>query len=1310
MKLSLNAVRRICPDQLAAFYGLCSYAKDMDHYQGTIFRMPLKSERSAAKTIDAAQIERLLLEYYALGRESLLFLRHIKNISFSLRSVVEPLWSISADRPQSYDIEVYQQVEILGSRKGLRDLEETWRVGLTKIEPNPAGVSIPHSGAPKTTNCGMAACLRNRKVGMELVGEWHDKPKTKFFCKLPTAYVSELPVAVHASFSVTGDRRTVSVEDERDPNTAWNRWLLQECIPEFYIEFLKDLSPRIGVSAFDYWPSATPTSSNSLARYVHTSFWEKIRELKYNDYPLYPLVEIGPSSSYAFPLESRASGGREQHEVASSKSAQFDLLPEEKSTFLRPLLYWWNPRLVRLPPSMIRQFSKTMISQVTALNATYLCQLLKVHGNRSHLDRFLADLEGENARKKALEMLLLEIVPETMGADNSPLHVEALNGCHILPLRNGSLKLLSWVSGKTSMSNPNEWTILPDATEQELFNFAQDALVDYRLFRGTSNPQAISAVHVALRRNPFQQLKEASFNIRSMHLGDIGRLLARPDSPLARPDQSPPKDQWFSQIWDYINQKATEVNQPSSNHTTMVSEFLEKCGVQNCPIYRMRAGKAWRYITPEQLLVQPCVIEPTDQSQARLCNEIEDLRIIDRAHVLFPMAVAEKTLNNPPSLFRLMRGLAEIDRQSRRPIKASLQSQLSIHSVELVRDLLIGSASGLLQCKEFPVLSELPVWPRQTKIVTTGLSLSLAAKDATFCKTSALLTPWTQGCNHFIDPDFVRNHESTFLRMGFQIKDCANIWADRIERFLPSTLDLDHFDQFNRMIGCLTPSTIGKTAQVVPTGRGYLRRANQLYDDQESVFCAAFRDQQQQLERFVHPKFRNLRSHWVSLGLRSRSSGDSISGEDFLECVRAIDTRSQRVPYDANFAVDAQTVASYLSYEKPTFHSWSNQTWNQIARIRMFEVETTVAQNGTYRQARMRELSQRSTHCSLQEAGKGSNKRLLWSQQPLLKQPPADYIYQQLPQYGNPSLSTVYAHLLYLMQMRHAIGQVDVAEFLKDAQDCYSFFQDNISSLVAIDGIRKSEIWLNIGTTDADSVTLEQIAISPLCAEQLCINSPSDPAPYMNALGFLIPYEKLLKALDVQAVVTRNRSPRVNNDNDVNPSEHLASNLRRLRDDHKMLDVTFRAQGLDISAHKVCMAAVSAYCEAQLSGAWGRLLSEQPTILIEDLKASTVKSMVDFAYGITVIWPHLPARPSNDQIADRVDELLDLLQGADMWLMRGLHSVTEQHFIDHSNVLVRPDNVERVKEEASAGNAHHLAKTCADYIEDNLEFVKRFRD
>lgn len=1303
--MSLKAVQHICPDQLAAFDGLCSYTKDLDHYEGTLFRMPVKSGVSAAKTIDAAQIERLLLEYRALGRESLLFLRHIKNISFSLRSVVEPLWSISADRPQSFDIEVYQQVDILGSRQGLRDFEETWRVGLTKTDPNPVGVSVPHSGAPKITECGIAACLCNQKVQQELAREWQDRPKTKFYCKLPTAYASELPVAVHASFSVTGDRRTVSVEDERDPNTAWNRWLLQECIPELYIKFLKDLGPRIGVSAFDYWPSAAPLSSGPMARYVYTSFWEKIRGTKYNEYPLYPLVEVGPSSSYTFPLNSRALGGRKQHEVTSSKSAQFDLLPEEKSAFLRPLLCSWNPRLVRPPPSLIRQISKTMISQVTVLDAGYLCQLLKVGGNHAHLDRFLANLDGENARAKALEMLLLEIVPDAMGAD-SP-HVKALNGCQVLPLRDGSLKLLNWVAEKTSMA---DWTIIPDGAEREVFSFAQDALVDYRLFNGDPSAEAIPAVHNLPRRNPFQQLKDASFNIRAMQLGDVGKLLARPDSPLASPDQSPPGEQWFSRLWDYLNQKASGIDQRSSDYTTMVNEFLAKCGVQQCRIYRTRAGEAWRYVTPEQLHVIPCVIKPTDQDQARLCSEIEGLRIIDSAHILFPMAVAEKDLNDAPSMIRLMRALAEIGKQSRRPIKASLQSHLSIQSFQLLRDLLVESASGLLQCKDFPVLSELPIWPRQTKITTTGMSPTLAAKDASFCKSSDLLTPWTRGCQHFIDPDFVRKHESTFYTMGFRIEDYSKTWADRIERFLPTTLDLNRLDQYHKMMECLASHSIRTTTRVVPNGRGYLINADQLFDDLEPVFCAAFRDQQQQLERFVHPRFRNLRGYWISLGLRSRSNGDVITWEDYLECVRAIDTRWQRVPSDTDFVVDAQMVASYLAYEKPAFHSWPNQTWNQIARIRMFEVETTVAHNGIYRQPKMRDLSQRSTHCSLQEAGKGSNQRLLWSQQPLLKQPPAGYIYQQLPECGNPPVSTVHAHLLYLVQIRHEIRQVDVAEFLKDTQDCYTFLQDNMPSVVAINGIRQSKIWLNIGTTDVDSVTPQQITVSPLSAEQLCINSPSDPAPFMNALKFLIPYEKLLKGLGVHAVVMRNRSPRINTDNAATPSEHLASNLRRLRDDGEMLDVTFRAQGLDISAHKVCMAAVSAYCEAQLSGAWGRVLSEQPTIVIKDLKASTLKHIVDFAYGLTVVWPHLPAEPSNDQIADRVDELLDLLQGTDMWLMKELHSITEQYFVDNFNVLVRPDNVERVKEEASAGNAHHLEKTCADYIEDNLQFVTMFRD
>lgn len=533
-------------------------------------------------------------------------------------------------------------------------------------------------------------------------------------------------------------------------------------------------------------------------------------------------------------------------------------------------------------------------------------------------------------------------------------------------------------------------------------------------------------------------------------------------------------------------------------------------------------------------------------------------------------------------------------------------------------------------------------------------------------------------------------------------------WTDRIERFLPATLTVNVFDRYTKLMRCLSSHEIKPTTRLAPNGQGLLCRAKELYDESDSIFLAAFRQQHDQ--RFIHPRFRSIKHYWLSLGLRSRPSSDALAFEDYHECARAIDARFQHASADAHYAADARTVASYLSYEKASFHSWPAHAWSQLARIRMFEVSTDFRQAGGYAQARMRELGQRSAHICLQDAAKDSSKRLVWSQQPVLKQSPANYVYQRLPQCASPTVSMVYAHLLHLVQVRSSVDQVDVAEYLRDLQACYNYFQDNHTSVTSIHGIQQAKIWLNLDTTDVDSVDITQIRDAPLSAQQLCINSPTDPAPYKNTSKFLTPFEKLLKSLGVHAVVIRARQPRTASDEALAPSESLATNLRRLRDQGKMLDVTFLAQGHSISAHRVCMASASEYCETHFSGDWGRLLEKQATITIKDIKGSTLQRMVDYAYGVTTGWPALGLEPSNESIADRVDELLDLLQATDMWFMKGLHNTTEQYAVDNFNTLVRPDNVEAVMVEASNAKASHLERACADFIEDNLEFVKLYRE
>ena len=513
------------------------------------------------------------------------------------------------------------------------------------------------------------------------------------------------------------------------------------------------------------------------------------------------------------------------------------------------------------------------------------------------------------------------------------------------------------------------------------------------------------------------------------------------------------------------------------------------------------------------------------------------------------------------------------------------------------------------------------------------------------------------------------------------------------------------------MIECLAYNDIRPKSKVAPNGQGLLSKANELYDDSDTVFGAAFREQQQQLARFIHPRFRNLRNYWLSLGLVSRAgSSDVISPEDYLECTRAMDARWQRLASDVNFNADAQEVASYLSYEKPSFHSWPAQTWSQIARTRMFAVKTDLTRDGVYRQARMRELDHRSTHCCLQAAGKESNKRMLWSQTPFLDKPPAEFVYQSISTRGNPPVSMVFAHLKYLVGIRDQIDSGDVADFLLDVQSCYGYLQTNVDSAKTIAGIRHAEIWFNLDTTEVETVSKDDLPGAVTSSTRLCINSVAEPYPLRNTRKFLAAFEKLLKALGVQALVARTIEVSSNSGTLKTPSDYVANNYKQLRLQGEMLDVVFQAEGVDIPAHKLAMAGASPYCKAQFSGTWGENLANGARVVVGDISSATLSRIIDFAYEGSLHWPPLPAKPSNDEVANRLDELLDLLQAADMWLMSRLHDLTQQYLLTKFYTLVRADNVLEVKEKAIETRATAIEEACENFVIDNPELVRRFKE
>ena len=615
---------------------------------------------------------------------------------------------------------------------------------------------------------------------------------------------------------------------------------------------------------------------------------------------------------------------------------------------------------------------------------------------------------------------------------------------------------------------------------------------------------------------------------------------------------------------------------------------------------------------------------------------------------------------------------------------------------------------------------DIPLWPCNATTTFMGSSRFLAAKDAIFCKHPRLLTPWTRSLHLFVDPTFVDQHLKALKRLGIQERPVSRVWTEYIEQFLPDYLKAEEIQSYHDMITCLRVNDVQSSAKVAPDGKRKLCSVSSLYDHTDELFLAAFKTSQER--KFVHPKFQDLKAYWVRLGLRIRNP-DIASADHYLDCVQAIHTRSQDFLLDQHFDTDTQKVAGYLEYEKPSLHSWSSKHWNRIAEVAMFDVKKDFALERPYRQSRMRLLTDGSTHCSLRDAAITTQHRVLWSQLPFLRNPPAPYVYSQLPECRNPNLYTVYKHLKYLVKILDEIPNEDVSEFLKDVQACYEVLQDNIDVAKDIVAIRGERIWFNIDTMDVDTVVLEQLEGALTAADRLCINSIAEPDPFRNTLKFLSPYEKLLKALGVPALITLDIKKRERSDTMESPTADLLRNYKRMRNENKLVDVIFTAKKKsgpakdtyeELPAHKLALAAVSTKWEKQFTGPWSQpqtgSQADGMTIRMEDISYETLNRIINFAYDGVVDWTPLDARSDLNLLANRVDDLLDLLQGSDILAIDRLHTMTQEHFHDNFNTYIRPDNVEDVREELRQARAFDVVKDCDDYIATNPNFVKAFRD
>jgi sacsin len=249
--------------------------------------------------------------------------------------------------------------------------------------------------------------------------------------------------------------------------------------------------------------------------------------------------------------------------------------------------------------------------------------------------------------------------------------------------------------------------------------------------------------------------------------------------------------------------------------------------------------------------------------------------------------------------------------------------------------------------------------------------------------------------------------------------------------------------------------------------------------------------------------------------------------------------------------------------------------------------------------------------------------------------------------------------------------------------------------------------WLNIDVTEGQQASLADVKSNWIEIDNLVLSSSCDAGCMKAVRQSLMRYEPLLRAVGCKTITY----PTVARP-ELQQGQSTFKSLRGLRAAGKMLDVTFRTEGKEIKAHRLVLAAVSEKCAGQWSG---RFPIEDVITFDEEedpdtfLSYHTLSTMIDFAYEEDIDWTVMQASVTDDPetTQEKLDMLLELVKGADYWIIPTLASEAEDRIISAARLFININNCVETLERADFVGAKTVALICQEFIQQNEATVDR---
>ena len=261
--------------QLVPYEGLFGF-KGSTVYNGTMFRFPFrKSPSQISSTLyNEHMISKLRRELADNGSKLLLFLQHVKRISFSSidRNGFQPKLHVSIEMSSLISQKEIKCVTIKKLKQNV--LVEYWLVANHKEEL----LTQDHQTQPSIASVACQLIKANESNSFEC-----KQIEGSVFCFLPLAVASTgLPVHVSANFAVMSNRSGIWTGSSRtasDSRECWNQKLMETTIPKAYCSLLNTLQVMctsgqlLNYEFYSLWPLNTRLQS----RYP----WESMNSVLY---------------------------------------------------------------------------------------------------------------------------------------------------------------------------------------------------------------------------------------------------------------------------------------------------------------------------------------------------------------------------------------------------------------------------------------------------------------------------------------------------------------------------------------------------------------------------------------------------------------------------------------------------------------------------------------------------------------------------------------------------------------------------------------------------------------------------------------------------------------------------------------------------------------------------------------------------------------------------------------------------------------------------------------------------------------------